>query len=116
MPQIKIKQNVDTLVIRTNTLSGITYCMITATKITSAENTTAFIGTLLERRRNMRRGALPSRAKVYTMRLVLKIPLLHADAADVSTIKFTIAAAATMPAAVKICTNGLESGLTEVQG
>ena len=50
------------------------------------------------------------------MRPVLKIPELVADAADVSTTKFTMPAAAAIPTAVNTATNGLADGLTAVQG
>ncbi|MNW63611.1 hypothetical protein D3C74_418340 [compost metagenome] len=52
----------------------------------------------------------------YTIRLVLKIALLHADAADVSTTKLTTPAAAAIPTAANTCTNGLSVGTIALHG
>ena len=61
-------------------------------------------------------GAFLSLASEYTIRLVLKIALLHADAADVKTTKLMIPAAATIPTATNTWTNGLSAGLIAFQG
>lgn len=69
--------------------------------MTTVEKNNAFEGTLKEVSFVKGIGALLSLANEYTIRLVLKIALLHADAADVSTTKLTMPAAAAIPTATK---------------
>ena len=69
--------------------------------MTTVEKNNALEGTLREVSFVNGTGALLSLASEYTIRLVLKTALLHAEAADVRTTKLTIPAAAAIPTATK---------------
>src|SRR5699024_9979438 len=75
----------------------------------ATENSKPRAGTWLRDKIPQRLGAWPSRARPNSMRDVEKIPLFADEAADVSTTKLIMPAAAGSPARANICTNGLES-------
>ncbi len=71
-------------------------------RITTAEKNNALLGTLREVSLVIAPGALCSFASEYIIRLVLKTALLLAEAADVSTTKLMMLAAAMMPTAARL--------------
>ena len=84
--------------------------------MTTVEKNNALEGTLRVVSLAKGAGAFLSLASENTIRLVLKMALLHAEAADVRTTKLTIPAAAAIPTATKTWTNGLFAGFMGFQG
>lgn len=54
--------------------------------------------------------------KLYKIRLVENIPLLQAEAAEVSTTKLIIPAASGIPTKLKVLTNGLSAAFNSIHG
>ena len=74
---------------------------------TTVVATSAHSGTPLPVTRPNTAGALPSRARLYSMRVAAYMPELPADSTEVSTTAFMTEAAASRPARSKISAKGL---------
>ena len=74
---------------------------------TTVVATSAHSGTPLRVTRPNTAGALPSRARLYSMRVAAYMPELPADSTEVSTTAFMTEAAASRPARSKISAKGL---------
>ena len=109
-PQMNRKHVVAALEINwKSAVFGTTKFAKTAIAITKVENLIAFAGTCLLERvliffSNLE---LPLYVNENIIRPVLKIELLHADAAAVKTTKLIMPAAAAIPTFSNTCTNGL---------
>ena len=108
----------DTVVTTVNAVItfGITKISAAPDKRQIPENVSPAAGTACFDRRENSFGATPHVERLYSIRDVDYTPPLADEAADVSTTKFTIPAAAGSPIIENIPTNGLLSGDTVLHG
>ncbi|MNT46410.1 hypothetical protein D3C72_1830490 [compost metagenome] len=108
----------DTVVtrVKASIRSGITYISAAPSNRQVQEKYRPLAGTLRLERCSKLRGASPCWARPKSMRLVENTPLLAEEAAEVSTTKLMMLAAAGRPASTNSSTNGLLPGTTSRHG